>query len=85
MTPGEEAGLERAQEMFGADDAPPPQEWRERAVYDVVEPDGTYLGRVELPYWNSRLVAARGRDVWVVQTGEYGENYVVQYRIEKGN
>jgi len=34
---------------FGGANALPPERWREPAVFDVFEPDGRYLGRVEAP------------------------------------
>ena len=82
VTEGEKALIEEARRMFGGD-PPPPQEYRERMVFDVVDADGRYLGEVRFPYWNSRLVAAKGKRLWVIQTGEYGEHYVVQYGIEE--
>lgn len=84
QTPGEEATAERARAFFGGREPPPPQEWREPPVYDVVEDGGRYLGRVALPHWDARIAAARDRWVWVIETGAYGEEYVVRYRVEAG-
>jgi len=84
QTPGEEALNERARAFFGRE-GPPPQEWREPPVYDVVEDGGRYLGRVALPHWDSRVAAARDRRMWVIETGAYGEEYVVRYRVEAGS
>lgn len=58
----------------------PPLRWRERRAFDVFEPDGRYLGRVELPYRTS-FYEARGDNVWAVQLGEDDEQYIVRYRI----
>lgn len=66
----------------------PPWEWVEPTVYDVIDQDGTFLGTVRFPNstWASvldrvELVHAQGDTVWVVEKGEFGEDYVVKYRI----
>jgi hypothetical protein len=59
----------------------PPLRWRSPAAWDVFEPDGSYLGRLTLP-WNTTLAEARGNLVWAIQRGEDDENYIVRYRIE---
>ncbi|MGH7560123.1 MAG: hypothetical protein ACRENB_03790 [Gemmatimonadales bacterium] len=59
---------------------PPPLRWRERRVWDVYRPDGTYLGRIELP-WRSTLITARGNTIWSIQRGEEDEYYVVRSAI----
>lgn len=84
QTPGEQAAEAEARRFFGGGDAPPPQEWRERAVFDVVEESGRFLGTLELPHWDSQVASARGRLLWVIETGAYGESYVVRYRVEPG-
>lgn len=61
-------------------DEPPPLTWREPAAYDVFEPDGTYLGRVDLPL-DSRGFFMQGDTVWAVRTGELDEEYVVKLVI----
>jgi hypothetical protein len=61
-------------------DAPPPFRWREPATYDVFEPDGTFMGTLELP-WGTVPRASRGDRVWAVTRGELGEQYVVRLRI----
>jgi hypothetical protein len=50
------------------------------ALYDVFEPDGTYLGQVEVPprVWT---VARRGDHVWAVAYDENDVAYVKRYRI----
>jgi hypothetical protein len=55
--------------------------WREPSTFDVFERDGTWLGTVTLPP-NTRFAEARGRRLWVIGTGEQGEDIVVRYRIE---
>jgi hypothetical protein len=61
-------------------DGPPTMHWREPPVWDVLDPRGQYLGTVSTP--NGWVAAAHGRHVWVVESGELGENYVVRYRIQ---
>jgi hypothetical protein len=55
--------------------------WRETPTYDVFEPTGRYLGRVEAPPRTS-FMAMRGQNIWAVKRGELDESYVVRYRIE---
>ncbi len=43
-------------------------------------PDGAIQGWVQVPP-SVRLLAARGDRLWGVQTGEWGEEYVVRYRV----
>ena len=59
----------------------PPARWRERPVFDVFEPNGRFLGTVELPI-RARFMEARGDHVWAVDRDELGVEYVVRYRIE---
>lgn len=54
--------------------------WIEDPVFDVFQPDGTYLGQIALPP-KASLYYASGDAIWVVQLGELGEAYVVRYRI----
>lgn len=58
----------------------PALEWRQAPVFDVFEADGTFLGQVRLPP-NTRIAASRGDRLWAVTTGEFGEAYVVRFRI----
>ena len=59
---------------------PPPTSWREPAVYDVFEADGSFLGSVRLPPRVSVSVF-RGDQVWGVRRGEFDESYVVRLRL----
>lgn len=59
---------------------PPPTSWREPAVYDVFEADGSFLGSVRLPPRVSVSVF-RGDLVWGVRRGEFDESYVVRLRL----
>lgn len=67
-------------------DAPPPLRWREPVVYDVFEPDGRYLGPVRTPegYQTNPQPVIRGDHVWAVAEDELGVDYVVRYRIVRG-
>ena len=54
--------------------------WTEPTVYDVFEPDGTYVGQVSIPdgVW---VVATAGDTVWAVTHDEFDIPYVHRYRI----
>ncbi len=54
--------------------------WLEDRVYDVFQPDGSYLGQVALRP-RSWLAAASGDKLWVVQLGELDEAYLIRYRL----
>ncbi len=60
-----------------------PWTWFEPFVTDVFDADGTFLGQVTFPERRSMLLWAEGDEVWVRETGEYGEHYVVKYRITR--
>jgi hypothetical protein len=63
--------------------APPPiDQWTEPPVYDVFEPDGTWLARIHAP---ERFVPMYVREdhVWGMQRDEYDVNYVVRMRIAR--
>lgn len=86
-SPGEQERREGACEFFAATEAECNANiewWREPVAYEVIEPEGRLLGRVELPSRQTELMHARERRLWVVETGELGEEYVVRYRIEPG-
>jgi hypothetical protein len=59
---------------------PPPITWREPIVFDVFEPDGTYLGEVHMPPRTNAMVL-RGDTIWGIRTGELDEEYVVRLVI----
>jgi hypothetical protein len=63
---------------------PPPAEWWEPLVLDVIDPEGTYLGTVTFEDHRIDLREARGREIWTIERGEFDETYVVRYRIEAG-
>jgi hypothetical protein len=56
---------------------PPPISWVEREVYDVFEPDGTYLGEAHFP-WRTTPLVVRGDTAWGVRRGELDEQYIVR-------
>jgi hypothetical protein len=64
----------------------PPDRWAEPVVYDVFEPDGTYLGQVRGPDDFQRYpTPVFGRDhVWAVVTDELGVEYLTRFRIDAG-
>jgi hypothetical protein len=57
--------------------------WREPATFDVITQDGEFLGTVVFPD-DTRPRVSRGLNVWATTAGEFGETYVVRYRIETG-
>jgi hypothetical protein len=54
--------------------------WIELRVFDVLEPDGTYIGQVSVPQ-GVELHYLRGTDVWGVVQHELGVPFVRKYRI----
>ena len=84
-TDAERAERRRLAEFRGSE--PPPLEWWEPLVVDVIDADGRFLGTLQFPSDQMVPMVARGRDVWAVEVGEYGEQYVVRLRIvgESGN
>ena len=49
--------------------------------YDLVSPEGRFLGRIEIPV-NFRPRSVRGRNILGSWTDEFGVMYVVKYRVE---
>lgn len=66
----------------GADEAPPLR-WREPTRFDVFDPDGTYLGQLEVPtgFQTYPRPAIEGDRVWAVMEDELEVPYVVRFRI----
>ena len=62
---------------------PPPVPWRSPAVYDVLEPDGRWIGQVRIPYGVTAHVM-QGDHVWASTADEDGVPYVKRYRIAWG-
>jgi hypothetical protein len=61
---------------------PPPVSWREPIVFDVFEPDGTYLGAVRMPP-RARAAIFRGDTIWGIRRGELDEQYVVRLVVAR--
>jgi len=65
----------------GTSSRPPSPSWIEPSVYDVFEPDGTYLGEVRVPK-GTTLAIVRGDLAWGTRQGDAGKTYVVRLRVE---
>lgn len=67
--------------------AQPPLRWREPKVFDVYEPDGTYLGQVRAParFQTNPHPIFDGDDVWAITTDEMGVEYVTRFRLAIGD
>ena len=61
----------------------PPVRWRDPLVYDVFEPDGTYLGRVPAPP-KTTFRTMRGDQIWGVQRDSLDVEQVVRFRVVPG-
>jgi hypothetical protein len=69
----------------------PQRMWRQPNVYDVIDPQGRFLGSLRFPGSSRppaddqfRIIHAQGMYVWTVERGQFGEQYVIRYRIEPG-
>lgn len=60
----------------------PVDTWTEPPVYDVFEPDGTWLARLDAPKQFMPMYM-HGDHVWGIQRDEYDVNYVVRMRIDR--
>lgn len=63
---------------------PPERTWFEPTIYDVFEPDGTYLGRLHLPP-RTALMTMNGTEIWATQRGDLDEPYLVRFRLVTGD
>jgi hypothetical protein len=72
----------RAREANG----PPPPRYREPVAFDVFEPDGRYLARVQAPAGFALYPAPvfKGDHVWGVVRDELDVSYVVRFRMGPG-
>jgi len=66
----------------------PERKWSQPLTFDVLEPQGRFLGTLTFPHSASasavpkvQVALARGEYVWTVERGEFDEQYVVRYRI----
>jgi hypothetical protein len=64
-----------------SNDAAPLNPWRQPSVYDIYEPDGEYVGRVEFPL-DTEPVAMRGDQVWCRVTLEDDVRVVRRLRVQ---
>ncbi len=62
------------------------ERWTADALADVFEPDGTFLGSVQLPtdFFFYPTPIFDGERVWAVTRDDFGVQRVVRYRIEVG-
>lgn len=58
----------------------PAYQWRDAATWDVFGPDDDFLGSVTLPF-NTTFSTALDKEVWGIRAGDFGEDYVVRWRI----
>ena len=49
--------------------------------FDLLSPDGRFLGRIEIPV-NFRPLIVRGEYIFGSWTDEFGVSYVVKYRVD---
>ena len=62
--------------------SPPEVNWEERAVYDVFELDGTYLGEVRFPLRATPLFI-RADTAWGIYRGEFDEQYIAKLVLSR--
>lgn len=60
--------------------AAPPSGWTEPVVYDLFEPDGEYLGPLQLPP-RTTITPAPGDEIWGIVRGDFDEPHVVRFRL----
>ena len=71
-----------AESDTGSSERPPSPSWVEPSVFDVFEPDGTYLGEVRVPS-GTTLSVVRGEWAWGTRQGDSGETYVVRLKVHQ--
>lgn len=62
---------------------PPPASWQGLSGWEVFDPEGRVMGRVEIPA-RARLIEVRGDRVWVLDRDADGLPAVVRFRIASG-
>ena len=60
----------------------PPSEWWDPLEFDVIDRRGRFLGSIRFANIQAKPMFAEGSRVWVLEQGEYGEQYVVRYVID---
>lgn len=77
------AAAREAEERSGR----PQIRYREPSLFDVFEPDGTFLGHVEAPreFRTDPAPIFLHDQIWAVAQDEFDVMYVVRYRIESGS
>jgi len=58
--------------------------WVEPVVYDVFEPDGTFMGRLQPPS-RSEYAAARGDKLWLILRDEFDVQRLARFRIVRSD
>ena len=84
--PGERIPDDQVVEADPDDPNPrPANRWREPTVFDVFEPDGTYLGQVrgptEMTFYPNPVF--HGDNVWAVVRDELDVEYLVRFRVSR--
>lgn len=83
-TPGERIPEDEVAEPGDGPNPRPARRWREHPVFDVFEPDGTYLGRVSAPVEMSLYPEPvfDGDRVWAVIRDALDVQYLIRFRVE---
>ncbi len=77
-------GVERDNPDFDpADPESPETVWRSRYAFDIFDPDGTFVGRVDVPEDLGRFPTPviRGDQLWGVTRDDLGVQRIVRYRL----
>lgn len=74
-------------ERADPDDPSSTDQWSEPVVWDVFEPDGTYLGQVAAPegFQTGPQPIFDGDHVWAITTGDLDVEYLTRFRIVQGS
>ena len=83
-TAGERIPEDQVTESDGPDSRPATR-WREPLVFDIFEPDGTYLGQVRAPAEMALFPTPTfdGPHVWAVVRDELDVEYIARFRIQR--
>lgn len=77
------AKSERYKPIDRHDDVVPAIQWREPQLWDVFEPDGVYIGRIQLPD-EARILKLKGDKIWAVVGDNVGNDYLKRFRAFPG-